>query len=133
MSKKFDRRDFVKSAAAAGAAALVAPAWVEAAQRRGQRRGGQGARGGPRPLTSYDAQARELLNQMTLEEKVGQMTQAEQDAAMKEPTDVQTYALGSLLSGGSSDPKAGNSLQAWTDLYDRVQSLALKSRLGIPI
>ncbi|HEX8290765.1 MAG TPA: glycoside hydrolase family 3 N-terminal domain-containing protein, partial [Pyrinomonadaceae bacterium] len=73
-----------------------------------------------------------LLNQMTLEEKVGQMTQAEQDA-LKEPSDVQTYFLGSLLSGGSSDPKAGNSLQAWTDLYDRVQTLSLKSRLGIPI
>jgi beta-glucosidase len=134
MSKKFDRRDFIKSAAAAGAAALVAPEWVEAAQRRGQRRGGGGRRagGGPRPLTSYDAQARELLNQMTLEEKIGQMTQAEQDA-LKEPSDVQNYFLGSLLSGGSSDPKAGNSLQAWTDLYDRVQSLSLKSRLGIPI
>ena len=64
---------------------------------------------------------------MTLEEKVGQMTQAEQDAALREEGDVQNLALGSLLSGGSSDPKAGNSLGAWTDLYDRVQSLALKS------
>jgi beta-glucosidase len=134
MSKKFDRRDFVKSAAVAGAAALVAPEWVEAAQRRGGRRGGRGqATRGARPLSSYDAQARELLSQMTLEEKVGQMTQAEQDAAMKEPADIQNYSLGSLLSGGSSDPKAGNSLGAWTDLYDRVQSLSLKSRLGIPI
>ena len=69
---------------------------------------------------------------MTLEEKIGQMTQAEQDA-LKEPTDVQTYFLGSLLSGGSSDPKAGNNLNAWTDLYDRVQTLSLKTRLGIPI
>src|SRR3954470_285444 len=134
MSKKFDRRDFIRSAAVAGAAALVAPEWVEAAQRRGGRRGGgRRAGGGPRPLTSYDARARELLNQMTLEEKVGQMTQAEQDAALKQEGDVQNLALGSLLSGGSSDPKAGNSLGAWTDLYDRVQSLALKSRLGIPI
>ncbi|MBV9929285.1 MAG: glycoside hydrolase family 3 C-terminal domain-containing protein [Acidobacteria bacterium] len=134
MSKKFDRRDFIKSATVAGAAALVVPEWVEAAQRRGQRRGGGARRGaGPRPLTSYDARARELLNQMTLEEKVGQMTQAEQDAAMKEPADIRTLALGSLLSGGSSDPKAGNSLQAWTDLYDRVQTEALKSRLAIPI
>jgi beta-glucosidase len=132
MSKKFDRRDFIKSAAAAGAAALVVPEWVEAAQRRGRRGGGRGARGGPRPLKSYDAQARELLSQMTLEEKIGQMTQAEQDA-LKEPADVQNYFLGSLLSGGSSDPKAGNSLDAWTDLYDRVQTLSLKSRLGIPI
>ena len=136
MTKKFDRRDFIKSAAAAGAAALVAPEWAEAAQRRGrrreERRAERRAARGPRPLKSYDAQARELLNQMTLEEKVGQMTQAEQDA-LKEPSDVQTYSLGSLLSGGSSDPKAGNSLNAWTDLYDRVQTLSLKTRLGIPI
>ncbi len=134
MSKKFDRRDFIKSAAAAGAAALAVPEWVEAAQRRGRRRGGGGPRGGrnPRALSSYDPQARELLGQMTLEEKVGQMTQAEQDA-LKEPSDVQTYFLGSLLSGGSSDPKAGNSLNAWTDLYDRVQTLSLKTRLGVPI
>ena len=133
MSKKFDRRDFIKSAAA-GAAALAVPEWVEAAQRRGRRRGGGGPRGGrnPRALSSYDPQARELLGQMTLEEKVGQMTQAEQDA-LKEPSDVQTYFLGSLLSGGSSDPKAGNSLNAWTDLYDRVQTLSLKTRLGVPI
>jgi beta-glucosidase len=132
MSKKFDRRDFIKSAAAAGAAALVAPEWVEAAQRRGRRRAERRAARGPRPLASYDPQARELLSQMTLEEKVGQMTQAEQDA-LKEPSDVQTYFLGSLLSGGSSDPKAGNSLQAWTDLYDRVQTLSLKTRLAVPL
>lgn len=133
MTKKFDRRDFIKSAAVAGAAAFVAPEWVEAAQRRGRGRGGRRRAGrGARPFASFDAQARELLNQMTLEEKVGQMTQAEQDA-LKEPSDVQTYFLGSLLSGGNSDPKAGNSLTAWTDLYDRVQTLSLKSRLGIPI
>src|ERR1044072_6821349 len=134
MTKKFGRRDFIKTEAAAGAATLVVPEWVEAAQRRGARRGGgrRGAGRGPRPFSAYDAQARELLGQMTLEEKVGQMTQAEQDA-LKEPSDVQTYFLGSLLSGGSSDPKAGNSLNAWTDLYDRVQTLSLKTRLGIPI
>ncbi len=69
---------------------------------------------------------------MTLEEKVGQMTQAEQDA-LKDFSDIKTYALGSLLSGGSSDPKAGNSLVAWTDLYDRVQTESMNSRLGIPV
>ena len=38
-----------------------------------------------------------------------------------------------MLSGGSSDPQEGNSLQAWTDLYDRFQQRARKTRLGIPI
>jgi beta-glucosidase len=31
------------------------------------------------------------------------------------------------------DPKAGNSLQAWTDLYDSLQQRALNTRLRIPI
>jgi beta-glucosidase len=87
---------------------------------------------GPKPLSSYDAQVKPLLAKMTLEEKVGQMTQAEQDA-LKDLADVETYFLGSVLSGGNSDPKEGNSLQAWTDLYDRLQTRALKTRLGIPI
>ena len=69
---------------------------------------------------------------MTLEEKLGQMTQAEQDA-LKDVSDIQKYFLGSLLSGGGSDPKAGNSLEAWTDMYDSYQAQALKTRLAIPI
>ena len=33
----------------------------------------------PKALSSYDAQVKELLSRMTLEEKIGQMTQADQD------------------------------------------------------
>ena len=86
----------------------------------------------PKPLSSFDPQVKELLAKMTLDEKIGQMTQAEQDA-IKDLNDVQTLFLGSVLSGGSSDPKEGNSLEAWTNLYDRLQQQALKTRLGIPI
>ena len=38
-----------------------------------------------------------------------------------------------MLSGGNSDPKEGNSLKAWTDLYDRIQARTQKTRLRIPI
>jgi len=69
---------------------------------------------------------------MTLEEKVGQMTQAEQNA-LKEKSDIEKYHMGSLLSGGNSDPKAGNSLKAWTDMYDEYQAHSSKTRLKIPI
>ena len=86
----------------------------------------------PKPLSSYDAQVKELLSQMTLEEKIGQMIQADQDY-IKNPNDVTKYYLGSVLSGGSSDPVEGNSLQAWTDRYDQLQKCALKTRLSIPI
>ncbi|WP_072715726.1 glycoside hydrolase family 3 protein [Rhodothermus profundi] len=84
------------------------------------------------PLSRYDEQARALLEQMTLEEKIGQMIQAEQ-AFLQDPYDIQTYYLGSILSGGNSDPAAGNSLEAWTEVYDSLQAIALRTRLGIPL
>jgi beta-glucosidase len=83
-------------------------------------------------LSSYDPQVKQLLVQMTLEEKIGQMTQADQEH-IKDLSDIGKYYLGSVLSGGNSDPQDGNSLEAWTDLYDRCQGHALKTRLGIPI
>ena len=70
-----------------------------------------------RKLSSYDAQIKPLLASMTLEEKIGQMTQPDQDF-IKDLSDIENLSLGSVLSGGSSDPKEGNSLKAWTDLYD---------------
>jgi beta-glucosidase len=86
----------------------------------------------PQPLSSYDSQVRELLAQMTLEEKIGQMIQLDQEH-LKDPQDIETYFIGSILSGGNSDPKAGNSLKDWTDMYDGYQKHALNTRLGIPI
>ncbi len=73
-----------------------------------------------------------LLGQMSLTEKIGQMTQADQ-AFLPDPSEITVLSLGSVLSSGSSDPAAGNTLEAWTDLYDRLQQAALESRLGIPI
>jgi len=87
---------------------------------------------GPRPLSSYDPQIKPLLAKMTLEEKIGQMTQPDQEF-IQDLSDIETYFIGSVLSGGTSDPKEGNSLQNWTDMYDRLQQHALKTRLGIPI
>jgi beta-glucosidase len=85
-----------------------------------------------KPLSAYDGQVQELLSKMTLDEKIGQMTQADQ-MFLTDIADIQKYYLGSVLSGGDSDPQAGNSLAAWTDMYDRCQSETLKTRLGIPL
>ena len=85
----------------------------------------------PRPFSAYDAEAKALLAKMTLDEKVGQMTQAEMHQLV-DIKDVETYFLGSILSGGDSDPKT-NSLADWTDTYDRLQTHALATRLKIPI
>lgn len=125
MTKKLNRRDFIKISAAAGAAGLTLPSLIAAGPPHA---GSQSAK----PLKSFDAQVNELLSKMTLEEKIGQMTQAEQDA-LKDIGDIETYFLGSLLSGGNSDPKAGNSLEAWTDIYDKYQARAVKTRLAIPL
>ena len=85
-----------------------------------------------KPLSSFTAQAQELLSQLTLEEKIGQMTQAEQ-SGLKSVDDIEKYFLGSLLCGGNSDPQTGNSLLDWTNMYDAHQSRALKTRLAIPL
>src|SRR5262249_42778432 len=84
----------------------------------------------PPRLASYDAHAKALLATLTLEEKVGQMPQAEQ---LPDPGDIATYFLGSVLNGGSFDPKTGNTLKDWTDMYDRLQSETAKTRLKIPL
>jgi len=87
---------------------------------------------GSKLLSSHDPRAKELLARMTLDEKIGQMTQPEQ-GAIKDFTDIEHYMVGSVLSGGNSDPEEGNSLENWTNLYDRFQQHSRKTRLGIPI
>lgn len=86
----------------------------------------------PKQFSSYDPSVRRLLSQMTLDEKIGQMTQPDQQF-LRDIDDIDKYHLGSLLSGGDSDPKTGNDLQSWTDLYNRYQSRAAKTRLHIPL
>src|SRR5579871_2459120 len=90
--------------------------------------------GSPRPnkLSSFDPQVNALLARMTLEEKIGQMTQPDQ-MFLKSDDDIAKYYLGSVLSGGDSDPKEGNSLEAWTNLVDRYQKRAFETRLSIPL
>ena len=73
-----------------------------------------------------------LLARMTLEEKVGQMTQAERGAVTGDLSLVATWRLGSLLSGGGSVPTP-NTPAAWADMVDAFQAQALQTRLGIPL
>jgi beta-glucosidase len=78
------------------------------------------------------ARAELLLAQMTLEEKVGQMTQAEQGAVAADPSLVTTWRLGSLLSGANSPPTP-NTPEAWAAMVDGFQARALQTRLRIPL
>jgi beta-glucosidase len=85
-----------------------------------------------KPFSSFDDQVKPLVARMTLEEKIGQMTQPDQEY-IKDLSDIETLFLGSVLSGGSSDPKDGNTVQNWTDLYDGIQKHSTKTRLRIPL
>lgn len=86
----------------------------------------------PAWLTAHDKEVAALVSRMTLEEKVGQMTQPN-IAAIKDPADIGRKFLGSVLSGGSSDPKTGNERTDWAQLYTECQNEALKTRLAIPL
>ncbi|MFC1539712.1 glycoside hydrolase family 3 protein [Candidatus Latescibacterota bacterium] len=86
----------------------------------------------PMSFLSYDRQANEVLTGMTLDEKIGQMIQTDY-VNLEDISDIEKYYLGSLLFAGSSDPEEGNSLEAWTDAYDKCQKAAVTTRLGIPL
>jgi beta-glucosidase len=73
----------------------------------------------------------DLMSRMSLADKVGQMTQAER-AAVGNGSDIATYRLGSLLSGGGSVPTP-NTPTAWADMIDGYQRQALSTPLQIPM
>ncbi|HET7623714.1 MAG TPA: glycoside hydrolase family 3 N-terminal domain-containing protein [Verrucomicrobiae bacterium] len=79
----------------------------------------------------HEKQVNALLSQMTLDEKIGQMVQVD-ITALQEKSDVQKYFLGSVLSGGDSDPE-NNTPDAWRKSCEEFQSWALKTRLKIPL
>jgi beta-glucosidase len=77
-----------------------------------------------------ETRVNDLLGRMTLDEKVGQMTQAQFSIS---PSYITTYFIGSVLSGGDDTPPGNNTATDWANLYDSLQAKALATRLGIPI
>ncbi len=86
----------------------------------------------PARLSSFDARVRPLLAQMTLDEKLGQMTQAEL-GKLEHEDDVERYFLGSVLTGGDADPKTGNGMGDWQQTIDALIERSQRTRLKIPI
>ena len=80
---------------------------------------------------NYEANIDSILALMTIEEKIGQMTQVDQQF-LDTIQDIADLSIGSLLSGGGSNPDT-NFFGSWTDMYDNFQKVALTSRLGIPL
>jgi len=89
------------------------------------------------PLASGCISPSDCVSKMTLPEKEGQMTQVEKNAftqAGNSITDITTYFIGSVLSGGGGGPNgAGGNATQWADMVDNFQSYALQTRLGIPL
>ena len=69
---------------------------------------------------SADRRVADLMRRMTLDDKIGQMTQAERGAVTGDPSQVATLRLGSVLSGGGSVPP-GNTPAAWVDMINTFQ------------
>ncbi len=87
-------------------------------------------------LTAQDPQAanethiQDLLAQMTLAEKIGQMTLVEKNSIAA--PDITQLFIGGLLSGGGGYPTP-NTAKAWRDMVRDYQDRALATRLGIPM
>src|SRR5688572_12750386 len=82
------------------------------------------------PAQPIPARVADLLSRMSLDEKVGQMTQAERSAVSN--ADLTNFRIGSLLSGGGSAPSPNNAT-SWANMYDNFQNAARATPLGIPM
>ncbi|MGZ6265281.1 MAG: glycoside hydrolase family 3 protein [Candidatus Limnocylindrales bacterium] len=80
---------------------------------------------------TVDQRVAALLSEMTLDEKIGQMTQIEVGGV--DPAGTASALLGSVLSGGDGNPKGENTAQNWYSMIKDYQDAATGTRLGIPI
>ncbi|KAG0582112.1 hypothetical protein KC19_3G035200 [Ceratodon purpureus] len=82
---------------------------------------------------SVHVRVQDLLSRMTLEEKIGQMTQIEKTVANS--TVLEKFKIGSILSSPFPSGKPGNFATAvqWANMTDSFQSAALRTRLSIPL
>jgi beta-glucosidase len=85
---------------------------------------------------AVEAQVQSILQDMTLEQKVGQMIQGE--IKWVSPQDVTKYHLGSVLNGGGSFPNKnkGSSVDDWLQLADSYYHASLDRSgggAGIPL
>ncbi|KAM3307624.1 beta-glucosidase BoGH3B [Capsicum chacoense] len=74
---------------------------------------------------------KDLMNRMTLEEKIGQMTQIERYLASADV--MKQYFIGSVLSGPGSVPAPKATAEDWINAVNEIQKGALSTRLGIPM
>lgn len=90
------------------------------------------ASGQQKKVPTIDSQIQKLMKSMTLEEKIGQMTQIDYEAVKNTPEDIIKYSIGSILWGGNSEI-VDLSPKGWADCYDSLQRLTEKTRSKIPM
>ncbi len=83
--------------------------------------------------TKTEAEIGDLLAKMTLEQKVGQLVQA--DISAIKPEDLTRYPLGSILAGGNSGPYGDERASAakWAQMVEEFRKVSRGSGAGIPI
>jgi beta-glucosidase len=82
------------------------------------------------PTQPIEVRVEDLLSRMTMDEKIGQMTQVDKYAIRT--GDITQYFIGSILSGGGGAPD-NNNPQAWADMIEGYQTEAMATRLKIPM
>jgi beta-glucosidase len=87
------------------------------------------------PSQPVATRVEDLLARMSLDDKLGQMTQADRgyEAPYVDPSEATAVRLGSMLSGGDSGPVPTPTPTAWADTYDAFQRAALATPLHIPL
>jgi beta-glucosidase len=99
------------------------------------------------PQAAIDSRIKNLLAQMTLEEKIGQMTQidfsvvsAEQGQDMENPVDqaklddaLFNHHVGSILNAPSTPNNKAQPIEKWRNLTQIIRETAAKTRLQIPV
>ncbi|MBL0924763.1 MAG: glycoside hydrolase family 3 C-terminal domain-containing protein [Sphingomonadaceae bacterium] len=89
----------------------------------------------PEAITSpnTEKQIDALLRRMSLEQKVGQLIQA--DISAIKPADLKKYPLGSILAGGNSGPYGDERASAakWKQLTGEFRTASRRAGAGIPI
>jgi beta-glucosidase len=81
-------------------------------------------------VTADDPRIEQLIAEMTPAEKIGQMTQASNEAIT--PGQVADLFIGSVLSGGNGNP-APNNPEVWADMVGSFVEAAGQTRSGIPL
>ena len=81
--------------------------------------------------SSNDARVQALMSEMSLDEKIGQMTQSVWHRRSVSPEIIRDRRIGSIIH--TQGPTPGPTALDWIDTFDKFQRQAMQTRLGIPL